>query len=54
MKQNYSKIQVDTDDNLPLNKPLKSSTLTIIVRSISEENGERYPKIYLAECLHEL
>ena len=48
------KIKFDTDNNLPLNKPLKVSTLTIIVRSVFEENGKLYPQVYLDECLYEL
>ena len=53
-EKNYSKIKVDTDDDQPLNKPLKFPTLTIIVRSVFEEDGKPYPQIYLDECLHEL
>ena len=44
----------DTDDNFPLNKPLKLCILTIIVRSVFEEDGKFYPQVYLDECLHEL
>ena len=46
------KIKFDTDDNLPLNKPLKLRMLTIIVRSVFEEDGKFCPQIYLDECLH--
>ena len=31
-KKNYARIGVNTDDDLPLNKPLKFLTLTIIIR----------------------
>ena len=48
------KIKFDTDDNLPLNKPLKLPMLTVIVRSVFEEDGKLYPQIYLDECLYEL
>ena len=50
----YSKIKVYTDDDLPLNKPLKFPTLTIIVRSVFQENEKLYPQIYLNECLYKL
>ena len=40
-------IKFDTDDNLPLNKPLKLRILTIIVRPIIKEDGNSYPQIYL-------
>ena len=40
-KNNYSKIKVDTKDDLPLNKPLKWPTLTTNVRTVFEKN-EKY------------
>ena len=45
------KIKFDSDDDLLLNKPLKLHMLTIIVRSIFEDEGTFYPQIYLDECL---
>ena len=33
----YARMGVNTDDNLPLNKPLKFQTLTIIIRCILQE-----------------
>ena len=48
------KIKFDTDNNLPLNKPLKLPMLTVIVRSVFEEDGKLYPHIYIDECLYEL
>ena len=48
------KIKFDTDDNLPLNKQLKLCMLTIIVRSVFEEDGKFYPQVYLDECSYEL
>ena len=48
------KIKFDTGDNLPLNKPLKLHMLTIIVRSVFEEDGKFYPQVYLDECFYEL
>ena len=53
-KKDYMKIEFNSDDNLPLNKPLKFYNLTIIVRSVFEEDGKYYPQIYLDECLYEL
>ena len=48
------KIKINTDDNLPLNKPLKLHLLTIIVRCILEEDGKFYPQVYLDDCLYDL
>ena len=41
------KIKFISDDNLPLNKILKFRILTIIIRTILEEEGKYYPGIYL-------
>ena len=40
------KIEFDTDDNLPLKKSLKLRMLTIIVRSVFEEDDKLYLQIY--------
>ena len=36
-KNNYAKIEINTDDNLPLNKPLKFLTVTIIIRCVLQK-----------------
>ena len=54
MKKNYARIGVNTYDDLPLNKPLKFPTLTIIVRCVFQEGEKLYPQIYLGKCLYEL
>ena len=53
-EEDYSRIRVNTDDDIPLNKPLKFPTLTIIIRWVFQ-NGKinLYPQIYLDECLYE-
>ena len=53
-KKNYARIGVNTDDDVPLNKPLKFPTLTIIIRCVFQEDEKLYPQIYLDECLHKL
>ena len=45
------KIKFSSDDNLPLNKPLKFINLTFIVTSVFEEDGKYYPQTFLDECL---
>ena len=52
-EKNYAKIEVNTDDDLPLNKPLKFPMLITIIRCVFEEGEKLYPQIYLDECLHE-
>ena len=53
-EKNYARIGVNTDDDLPLNKPLKFPTLTIVIRCILQKGEKLYPQIYLDECLYEL
>ena len=48
------KIKFNLNDDLPLNKQLKFMTVTIVVRSVFEDDGNYYPQIYLGECLYEL
>ena len=45
------KIKFNSDDDLFLNKQLKFLSLTIIVRTVFEEDGKYYPQIFLDECL---
>ena len=48
------KIKFNSDDDLPLNKQLKFMSLTIIVRTVFEEDGKYYPQIFLDQCLYKL
>ena len=43
-----------SDDNLPLKKPLKFHNMTIIIRSVFEEDGKLYPQVFLDDTLYEL
>ena len=52
--KDYMKIKFNLDDDLPLNKILKFHILTIIVRSVFEEDGEYYSQIFLDKCLYEV
>ena len=52
--KDFMKIKFDTDYNLPLNKQLKMHMLTIVVRSVFQEDGKFYPQIYLDECSHDV
>ena len=53
-EKHYAKIGVNTDDDIPLNKPIKFPSLTIIIRCIFQNGKKLYPQIYLDECLYEL
>ena len=53
-EKNYMKIKFNSDDNLPLNKPVKFHLMTIAIRPVFEEDGKRYPQVYLDDSLYEL
>ena len=53
-EKNYMKIKFNSDDNLPLNKPLKFHSMTIIIKSVYEEGGKLYPQVFLDDPLYEL
>ena len=51
--KDYMKIKSNSDDDLLLNKILKFRILTIIIRTIFEEEGKYYPQFFLDDCLYE-
>ena len=53
-EKDYMKIKFNSDDSLPLNKPLNFHNMTIIIRSVFEEDGKLYPQVFLNNTLHEL
>ena len=52
-KKDYMKIKFNSDDDLPLNKPLKFYNMAIIIRCVFQEAEKLYPQVYLDECLYE-
>ena len=48
------KIKFNSDDDLPLNKLLKFHLMTITIRSVFEEDGKLYAKVFLDDSLYEL
>ena len=53
-EKNYMKIKSNSDDKLPLNKPLKFHSMTITIRSVFEEDSKLYPQVFLDDTLYEL
>ena len=53
-EKDFIKIKFYSDDELPLNKPLKFHMMTIIIRSVFEEDGKHYPQVFLDDTLDEL
>ena len=48
------KIKFNSDDNLPLSKPLKFDMITVVIRSAFEEDGKLYLQVFLDDALYEL
>ena len=52
--KDYIKIKFNSDDDLPLDKPLKFYAMAIIIRSVFEEDGKLYPQLFLDDNLYDL
>ena len=50
----YMKIKFNSDDDLPLNKPLKFCLMTITIKSVFEEGDTFYPQLFLYDTLYKL
>ena len=53
-EKDFMKINFNSDDNLPLNKMLKLHMLTVIVRTLFEEDSKYYPQVILDKCLYKV
>ena len=53
-EKDYMKIKFNSDDDLPLNKPLKFHLMTITIRSVFKEHSKLYPQLFLDDTLYEL
>ena len=50
--KDYTKIKFNSDDNLPLNKPLKFYQMTITIRCVISEDKKLYPQLFLDGALY--
>ena len=53
-EKDYMKIKFNSDDDLPLNKPLKFYNMTTTIKSVFEKAGKLYPQVFLDDTLYEL
>ena len=53
-EKDYMKIKFNSDDSLPLKKPLKFRLMTITIRSVFEEGGKFYPQLFLHDTFYGL
>ena len=44
----------NSDDNLPLNKPLKFHNMTVTIRCVFSEDNKLYPQVFLDDTLYSL
>ena len=52
--EDLKKIRFESNNDLPLNKPIKLCLLTIIIRSVFSEGSKFYPQLFLDDALYEL
>ena len=48
------KNRFESNDDLPMNKPIKLRLLTIIIRCVFSEGGKFYPQFFLDDALYEV
>ena len=52
--KDYMGIRFKSNDDLPLNKPIKLHFLTIIIRCVISEHGKFYSQLFLDDALYQL
>ena len=52
--KDFMKIKFNWNDNLLLNKTLKLHNMTIVIRSVFEEDDKYYPQVFLEKFLYKL
>ena len=50
----FFKSRFESNEDFPLNKPIKLRLLTIIIKSVFSEDGKFYPQLFLDDALYEL
>ena len=45
------KIRFSSNDNSPVNKPLRFYNMTVTIRCVFSENNKLYPRVFLDEAL---
>ena len=53
-RKDFKKIRFESNDDLPMNKPIKLCLLTIIIWPVFSEDGKFYPQLFLDDALYEL
>ena len=53
-EKDFKKIRFESNDDLPVNKPVKLHLLAIIIRCVFSEYDTFYPQLFLDDALYEL
>ena len=53
-EKDLKKIRLESNDHLPVNKPIKLGLLTIIIRCIFSEDDKFYPQLFLDDALYDI
>ena len=53
-EKDLRKIRFESNDDFPLNRPVKLRLLTIIIRCVFSEDDKFYPQLFLDDALYEL
>ena len=53
-EKDYTKIEFNAVDKLPLNKQLKFLSVTIFIRSVFKKDGKYHPQAFLDDYLYDL
>ena len=52
--KDFQKIRFESNDDLPLNRPVKLHLLTIIIRCVFSEHDKFYPQLFLDDALYDV
>ena len=52
--KDFEKIRFESNDDLPINRPVKLFLLTIIIRCVFSEDSKFYPQLLLDDALYKL
>ena len=48
------KLRFESNDDLPMSKPIKKLLLTITIRCVFSEDDKFYPKLFLDDALYDV
>ena len=52
--KDFYRIRLESNDNLPRNRPVKLQLLTMIIRCVFSKYDKFYPQLFLDDALYEL